>query len=466
MIPDLLALRKQRHAHFFPNILMVVLAGSLLSYVPVRAYAGAAEKPTASQPSVMDLSLQSVMLFALNNNPEIKISEEHEEQAGYATQEALSVLYPQLDVTVKAAEEYNAPANFASPDATIGKSDTGPSAEVILSANQLLYDGSTSREEVKRRETLQDSSKLQTELVREKIMITTIESYLEVYRLQNTLAEYDSFIARLRQIVKKVRLMADAGAESKAKLKYAESRLSFAEADYTNTRAAYNDALTDLEFLTGKLPRFQAKAPEVIDLIQIQLGEYKKMAETNNTSFLVNAKERQALEHELQGVNGRYMPTVNMIVEMSQSHDTGGEVGRDRSAVALLQLSYKIFDGYARDASKGRVNSQLQEIDYRRERTRRDIMQKLKLAYNQIIGLENEYRALLDETEANAELQALYKEQFELGEGDVIAMVEGEERLFTSRTRLYRIESDITNNSYSLLRQIGHLDREGFCENC
>lgn len=467
MIPDFFKPHGVPSGAPLGRLAVLMLAGGLSFLHAAGGALAVTEAKTAPAATArIDLSLQSVMLFALNNNPEIKIAQEQQTQAGYATQEALSVLYPQLEVTIKAGEEYNAPANFVDPDAIVGKSNTNPSAEVILSANQLLYDGSTSREEIRRREMLEQSGQFQTELVRERIMISTIESYMQVYRLQNILTEYDAFLKRLTGITDKIKLMVEAGAESKAKLKYASSRVAFAEADYNNTAASLNDAITDLEFLTGKLPNFRAITPEVIDLVQIQIDQYKKLAEKNNTNFLINASDRKALEHELAGIEGRYLPTVNMIVEMSQSHDSGGEVGRDRSAIALLQLSYKIFDGYARDASKGRVTSQLNEIDYRRQRTERDIMQRIKLSYNQITALEAEYRALMQEIEANTELQALYKEQFELGEGDVISMIEGEERLFVSRTRLYKIDTDIINNSYALLRQIGYLDREGFCENC
>ncbi len=419
-----------------------------------------------AEESGFELSLQSTILFALHNNPEINIALEQEKQAGFSTQEAEAILYPQVDVTVKAGEEYNAPANFVDPDAIIGKSNTNPSAEFILSANQLIYDGLSSREEVKRRETLQESSKLQSELIQERILQTTIEAYMEVYKMQKTLHEYDDFIGKLTKIGNKINLMVEAGAESKTKLKYAESRLAFAQSDYQNAQAALIDTLTDLEFLTGKLPDFRAKLPEVGDLVQIELDHYKQLAEENNTNFLMNASDKKALEHQLNSVNGRFLPTVNMIVEMSQSHDTGGDVGRDRSAIALLQVSYKIFDGYARDASKGKIESQLNEVDYRRERVRRDVMQKIKLAYNQILALENEHRTLQQEIEANTDLQALNTEQFELGEGDIVSLIEGEERLFTSRTRQYEIDSKLIKNSYALLRQIGFLDKHGFCESC
>lgn len=422
--------------------------------------------PSLAQGRGVELSLHSVILFALDNNPEISIAMEQEKQAGFSTQEAESVLYPQIDATIKAGQEYNAPANFVDPDAVIGSSNANPSSEFILSANQLIYDGSSSREEIRRRETLQESSKLQTELIQERILQTTIEAYMEVYRTQNILREYEDFIGKLTKIKDKITLMVDAGAESKTKLKYAESRLAFAQSDYQSAQAALNDTLTDLEFLTGKLPDFQAELPEVADLIQIEIDRYKELATENNTNFLVNASDQKALEHQLNSVKGRYLPTVNMIVEMSQSHDTGGEVGQDRSAIALLQMSYKIFDGYARDASKGKVESQISETQYRRERVERDVMQKLKLAYNQIVALENEYSILQQEIDANTDLQALNTEQFELGEGDIVSLIEGEERLFTSRTRQYEIDSKIVKNSYALLRQIGFLDKHGFCESC
>lgn len=440
------------------NLKFLVLLGlclGLLGYTPALA-----------RGTGVDLSLHSVMLFALHNNPEIAIAKEQEKQAGFSTEESEAILYPQVDVTVKAGEEYNAPANFVDPDAIIGKSNTNPSAEFILSANQLIYDGSTSREEVKRRETLEESSKLQTELVQERIILTTIEAYLEVYKMQNILREYEDFLQKLTKISDKINLMVEAGAESKTKQKYAESRLAFAQSDYESAQAALNDNLTDLEFLTGKLPDFQAKLPDVGDLIQIELGQYKELAEKNNTNFLINASDQKALEHQLNSVKGRYLPTVNMIVEMSQSHDSGGDVSRDRSAIALLQLSYKIFDGYARDASKRKIQSQISETEYRRERVERDVMQKLKLAYNQIAALENENRVLQSEIDANTELQALNTEQFELGEGDIVSLIEGEERLFTSRTRQYEIDSKIIKNSYTLLRQIGFLDKHGFCQSC
>ncbi len=441
------------------RVFVVVAVIATLLFTSVYGFA-------ADQGRKFELSLESVILFALNNNPEIRIAKEQENQAIHSTKEAESTLYPQVDMTLKGGAEYNNPANFTDPDAEIGKSYRGPSAEFILSANQLIYDGFSAQEEIKRRETLHESSKLQTQLVQERILIDTINAYIDIYRFQHILHEFQGFITRLTSVVEKIEMMVEAGAESKAKLKYARSRLAFAKSDYENTKAALKDSIANLEFMTGRLPTFKAKAPKMMDLIQIQLAEYKDLAHEHNTNFKINASDRQALLHELRSQEGRNMPTLNMIVELNQSHDTGGDVSRDRAASALLQITYKIFDGFAREASEDRIKSQISEIDYRRERAERDIIQRIKQAYNQVKSLETEYMIVRDEIEANTELQALYKQQFELGEGDIINMIEGEERLFASRSRLHRVESDLILNSYDLLRQIGFLDKQRFCESC
>ena len=245
----------------------LLAAGAVAALLFSSGYSFAAEK--ARQ---FELSLESVILFALSNNPEIRIAKEQELQAVHSTTEAKSALYPQVDMTIKGGGEYNNPANFTDPDAEIGKSFRGPSAEFILSANQMIYDGFSTKEEVSRRETLHESSKLQTQLVQERILIDTINAYIDIYRFQHIVQEYDGFISRLSSVVDKIEMMVEAGAESKAKLKYARSRLAFAKSDYENTKAALKDSVSNLEFMTGRLPTFKAKAPKMIDLIQIQLG--------------------------------------------------------------------------------------------------------------------------------------------------------------------------------------------------
>lgn len=419
----------------------------------------------AAEAGAINLSLESAVLFALNNNPEINIAKEQENQAGFSIDEAKSVFYPQVNATITAGDEYNDPASFSSNNEGSGR-NTNPSSEFNLTVNQMIYDGSSSTEEMKRREKLYESTGHQRNLIQEKIIMDTVQAYTDVYRYQKSLADADVFIKSLRDLVDKIALMVEAGAENQAKLKYASARLSAAQSDYENTKAALKDSVADLEFLTGKLPVFRPKLPDVKDLIQIGLPDYYKYADVHNVHLQLNQSDHDALKHQLAGAKGQYLPAINMLLSFDETHDVGGEVGRERTGSAMLQMSYKIFDGYGREASENKIRSQIKEIEYRRERTERDVMRKIKLSYNQLKALENEYMIVMDEVDANKDLQALYADQFTLGEGDIIRMIEGEERLFASQNKLHGLENDLVVNSFKLLQQIGSLDKNAFCQTC
>ena len=62
-------------------------------------------------------------------------------------------------------------------------------------------------------------------------------------------------------------------------------------------------------------------------------------------------------------------------------------------------------------------------------------------------------------------MQKIYAEQFDLGEGDVINIIEGEERLYRSLLRKHRMEADILINAYKLAEYAGLLEKDFFVSN-
>ena len=410
----------------------------------------------------IDMSLDTALMFALSNNPDIHITKDRENQSEAATREAKSAFYPQVNASASAGYEYNDPANFRAGRIGDG-GQANASNQVSLNVNQMLFDGAQTKEEVARRRQLMTSSQFQGNVISEKIMTDTARSYMNVYRYQKILTEADQFITRLEAITGKINQMVEAGAENKAKGKYAQSRLAFAKSERSNAEASLANAVTELEFLTGKLPYFKASLPEMKDLLALGLDDYVALAEKNNHNLLLNDSDKKALAHELEKTKGQYLPTLGLLMNVTEANDVGGKVGSDRGAAAMLQVNYKIFDGHARKATKDRVQSQISEANHQTQRLQRDIRQQLKLAYNQIQSLEKEYGMVKEEEKTNSELQALYRDQFEFGEGDIINLIEGEENLYASQIRQKSIEADIVINSMQLVRQIGSLKLKEVC---
>ncbi|MEE3322971.1 MAG: TolC family protein, partial [Pseudomonadota bacterium] len=106
------------------------------------------------------------------------------------------------------------------------------------------------------------------------------------------------------------------------------------------------------------------------------------------------------------------------------------------------------------------------EIDFRTKKVEKEIKQAIKLSYNQVLSLREELRLVEDEIVSNEELQTLYREQFEFGEGDILRLIEGEERLYNSYRRKNRVETDIARNIYTLMQNLGYMRKEFFCSSC
>lgn len=426
----------------------------LLLAAPARA-----QEPVA-------MSLETAVLFSFHNNPDIKVANALQDQSRYAIDEARSAYYPQVNASINAGHEYNSPASFSEAQTDPRKSHSNNSYEFNTNVTQMLYNGGQATEEVRRRKQISESTRIQGEITNETIILDTARAYMDIYRYQNALREAEAFHERMKPIQDKINLMVAAGAENQSKSKYVESRLSFAESEKNNAAASLANALTELEFITGKVPPFTATLPPVEDLLSLDLGEYISLARKNNTQLLLNQSDRLALGHELKKTKGKYLPTLALLVDYTQTNNVGGEIGKDDTARAMMQLNYALFDGFARDATKKRVQSQIVETEARREKMERDIEQKIKASYNQISALEDEYRIVTQEIKSNEELQVLYRDQFELGEGDIINLVEGEERLYAAKSKQHQIDADMSYNSLRLILNIGYLDKSRFCVDC
>jgi len=441
------------------NIICTGLLLIFIAFLPISAIS-----QTANSENIM--SIDTAILFALTNNPDLKIVNSKDEQAKYAIDEAKSSYYPQVDLSASIGREYNNPAVFKANSEHSGRGHSNTSNDYSLTVNQLLYDGKSTTSEVKKREQLLNSSEYKNTLVQQKIILDTINSYMKIYQYHKSMDEAKNLIDQISKMNKKVALMVDAGAEDLAKSKYVQSRLSFAKSELTNADASLSEAVSELEFLTGNIPTFKAKKPDFFDVLSQDLHGYFKLASSNNTNLLLNESDKKATEFELDKAEGRFLPTLNMVMEYDQSIDSGGEIGKDKNASLILQMNYKIFDGYGRKATTNRVEKQISESSFKSERIERDIQKKIKSKYNQIFSLEQELSIIEEEIITNVDLQKIYQEQFELGEGDIFRLIEGQERLYRSKVRKYRIESNIIIQSFELIKQIGFLDKSLFCDVC
>lgn len=399
------------------------------------------------------MTFSEILELALANNPEINMALAREKQAEYFVKQGRAYKYAEADIVGQWGPEYNDPS--ANTDRIV---DTTPGRNVTLRLTKLLYDGGVAKSEYRRRKQVRQASEFETRIITEDIVADAVEYYMDVLRYQNARRVAQSFITEMQTLTKKLSLMHDAGAASKVELDFARARLASARAETGNTIASLNDALSNLEFLTGDLPKFKAIAP--FDSEQIRLSNLERYLDRgyrDNSELLLNRTNRKAENYRVRAEKAKYYPQFGLELRGNVIADEGGHQDQRGNYEVKLNMNYLIFDGFNRGNTVKRALARLNELEYEEANLLKELDRRIKLSYNQINATQITLNATQDEIASNRELQRLNRKNLELGEINIIELIDVEERLFNAEADAYRLTSELYANYFDLMIESGRV---------
>lgn len=405
----------------------------------------------------VEISLNTIVMFAMDDNPVLEMAREREEQMAYYAEEARAGYWPRIEFNAEGGREYINPT---------GGQNSNYLGKASVNVNQKLFDGFATVAEVERREELHDSLLYESLTKKQQIVMEITEYYLDVLRYQEETKWIEEFVANLDEIVSNVKKMYEAGAISKVMLDYALSRQASAYADLSKIASSLNDSVSNLEYWTGPLPKFRATEPDMLNPDKFPLEFYLRMAEENNPEIKKSEADLQAMKNQLQVERSAYYPKVDFRVKAEQGHNDGGEVGPAQNVKATFNLSYEIFDGFNRKNRNLRFESQVRELEFVEQKLIKEMRKEMKLYHNQIAALIGALKAVTTEIRSNKAVQILNEENFRLGTINAIELIEGEERLKEAFMKRAKMRRDLYMSIYSLLISATILQDEYFCESC
>lgn len=408
------------------------------------------------------LTLEEVIAMAIKNSPERDIAAQQVVQAKSAVDEARSNYFPQVSVRAEAGREFNDP--FAITTGATNRSGYNYANNTTLNMRQMLYDGFITRETVQQRMQLVESSQLSKAKITEELIKSTTEVYMELYQYQQVVAASAENLAALRDIAKLIDIRLKAGDASKAEKNYMQARVAAAEQSYITSQAALKDAFSALTYLIGPVEEFDAVPPSLSEYMTSDPDEIIQKAVTKSTDIRIVDSDQKAAEHDLSAAKGRFMPELDLVLDGNHGEDLGGDSGTRDFGSAKVQVSYKIFDGGLRSATTQRQQAKIREVEARQNRVKREITQNVKRDYNKQQTAVKELQVAEQEIVANTELEVLYRKQFKSGDIDISNLVESQERIFSARMKKYKLESDMVNVTFALLRSTAEILPK-FCGN-
>ena len=434
---------------------MRIFANIIVSYLCLLCFvhgAYAQEKERS-----VDLSLNTIILFALDNNPDLQIAQERIHQMEAFADEARASFLPRVEVFLEGGRQ------TVSPTSGDANSNFG---ETSLRVTQQVFQGFKAGSEVKRRESLTDSFLHRADSQRQGVILETVRLYLSVLRFQSELRKLYAFVREIDQIVSDINEMFAAGEISKVMNDYAVSRQAAAYLEVSSTQAALNDEISNLEFLTGPLPEFTAVLPDQLVPEKYAFDLYFELAESQNSIVKTNEAELKALRHQLNVEKAAQYPDVDLNLAAERTFNENGDTGTNDDLSASFTVRYEIFDGFLNKNKKRRVGSEIRELEIQNQRIRKELRRALELSYHQILSVQNSLASVNAEIQNSITVKTLNAENFRLGNINAIELIEGEERLKDAYRTRDRLLFELNLSKHTLLIDSTILEEDYFCLRC
>lgn len=428
--------------------------------IPVEPNLEAAPEnlPTLDTQVTGNQTLGEILELAVAGSEELNILTTRMRQSVEGLGEARANYYPQVTVSERVGRDAAYPSAARTPSDPRGQSEYVNANTTKLEINQMLFDGFKTPAEVARQEKLLEALTQRYRTTRQQVVKDTLDVYLTAWRHLQALRAGVAMVEDMTALKRKVDLQAEAGATDQTVKSYVDSRLTGATQELLKTRNAYREALFRLGYLLQRdvTPESFTFAPLLAPKL-LELDLYLGVAQTDSPEILEEIANKVAAEYELRKARSGDYPTLSLTSDMQDSNDVGGSVGTQRTGNAMLQLSYKLFDGFATRHGKARVKNQIAEHQYRLRRTTRRLEQDLSQAWRKAVASQQETRLATEEATASLKVKQLRAQDVESGSGDIVRLIEAEEALYTTILRQLDLVQTLTQKRFELSITSGQL---------
>ncbi|KAF0118709.1 MAG: outer membrane protein LapE [Rhodospirillaceae bacterium] len=328
-------------------------------------------------------------------------------------------------------------------------------AQVVLL--QLLFDGFNREGAVDRHAARRDAAALRVLERTEATALDVVEAYLDVLRNQALVMVATENVAAHRATLNKVRQRVTGGQSGTGDLQQATSRLATARdaevqvgRDLAEARTRYQRVVNDPphDLIRPEVPRQYLPAGVengVQQAVQKSPTMKAAVAELDETHALY----RQA--------GAGFYPTFKFEVSAATNRNLDGVRGLSNEAMALLRMNLNLFCGEIDRNVRMELAERITENRAKVMRIERSIAQEVRLSWTAMESAKSRVMVLNDEALANAQVVAAYRQEFDIGQRNLLDLLDAENELFSSRSRLLTAEFTEDFGVFRTLAAIGGL---------
>lgn len=331
----------------------------------------------------------------------------------------------------------------------------GETGNASLQGRQLLYDGGNTKHRISEAQANLRTSEESLRRIREEVALEVATTYVNVIKFSRLVNIAQQTVYLHKDALDKIEQKFEAGAGPKADVILVRARLAMAEAALESRKRQLNTVSNNYLKLTGNYPR-QLLEPEFpADALPQSFDE---VTFESNPNIRTAHSELQATYSRRKVAESSFRPTLNFVLEGDAAESERYERLQE-DAMALITLSYKIFDGGRRRTEIRKANAQIDEADWKLKSTLIETETSFANAWEELSSIEERIHLLRTHRDAMKSVVEAYNEQFELGKRPLINLLDVENELSSARASVEEERLSRLQAAYRLLSAMGTLSQ-------
>ncbi|MDH3636262.1 MAG: TolC family outer membrane protein [Gammaproteobacteria bacterium] len=398
------------------------------------------------------LDMQAMVVDAISAHPEVKekiyvyrqvISDRNIAESGWR---------PSVDL--------NASAGFYDTDSpsTGNQSVDYDSTRLELSLTQNLFNGYDTTYQIEQTRARIDAALYEVYDTADNIALRAIQAYLEVIKQRRLYQLSIENVAAHEEILSRIKERNLSGVGRLSQLQQTEGRLARAQASQIAQQNNLEDAATQLHQILGRyIDPFELSEPGLPSMPREQLDLLIDQALVDHPAMRVAKSNIEAAQSDhRRSLKTRY-PNLDLRLATEYGEDLDGLDGNTEETSIVLNLSYNFYRGGRNDAEQQKKVSAVYEQKEFAARVRRQVINTLRLSWTADDLLVQQLKFLNAHVLKAGQTVESYKEEFFIGQRDLIDLLDAENELNTARNQYTEAKYDSLVARYRVYEGIGRL---------
>jgi len=238
--------------------------------------------------------------------------------------------------------------------------------------------------------------------------------------------------------------------QADARVATAEDTLIRAEKDLQDSIAGYIRVIGE--------PPSGLTLPEFKDeMMPVNMEGSVSRSLVNNPAVKAVASDIDVAHGERRVVEGSFYPTIRFEARATFNQNLDGVSGNNHDAQAMLRLRYALYNGGQDTARRLEAVERIGEAREHFLGVQRIIEEQARLSWIATEHAQRESVKLNDLVLANSQVVATYRQEFEIGQRDLLDLLDSENELFLARSRLITADYVALFGKYRILADTGDL---------